>query len=99
MEGAPRSCEDKHFVLYKSHFLWTQEAYQHHKEPQWGSEIQANTAAPPTTYLCYPHMPCPFACSCSIMCAPVSVRGCPCRCPLPLGGLTLHRDFDKVLIK
>lgn len=54
---------------------------------------------PPTTYLCYPHMPCPFACSCSIMCAPVSVRGCPCRCPLPLGGLTLHRDFDKVLIK
>lgn len=47
MEGAPRSCEDKHFVLYKSHFLWTQEAYQHHKEPQWGSEIQANTATPP----------------------------------------------------
>lgn len=51
MEGAPRSCEDKHFVLYKSHFLWTHEAYQHHKEPQWGSEIQANTAAPRPRYL------------------------------------------------
>lgn len=56
MEGTLRICEDKQFVLYKSHFLWTHEAYQPHKEPQWGSEIQANTSAsPPLLPLFSPH--------------------------------------------
>lgn len=93
MEGSLRSCEDKHFVLYKSHFLGTHEAYQPHKEPQWGSEIQANTAAPPT--FVFPTCPVPLlaaAALCVLLCA---VHGCPCHRPLPLGP-PLHRNFDKV---